>query len=195
MLGSSIKENERKMISILFDTETTGLLKPSAVDVSEQPHIIDIFCLKVNVECGLVTILDEFESLVKPPIPISDEITRITRIDNSMVKDAPAFEEIAKPLAEFFLGTEELVAHNLSFDRSMLTNELFRCNSVLNFPWPINHTCTVERTMYIEQRRMSLTNLYKELFDGKSFPDAHRARPDVMAMFECYRELVKQGVI
>jgi DNA polymerase-3 subunit epsilon len=183
------------MITIIYDTETTGLIKPSASNLDEQPYITEIFCLKIlQAGNGTMTVIDEFESLVKPPIPISAEITRMTGIDDNMVKDAPAFFEIAKPLGEFFTGASRLVAHNLAFDRSMLANELLRCGKVLNFPWPVEHMCTVEKTLHIEQRRLNLTKLHEFLFN-EGFPNAHRAKNDVMPLFRCYEELTKRGML
>ncbi len=183
------------MQTIILDTETTGLLKPSAVDVEQQPHIIDIYCLKIDMNVnGELEVISAFESLVKPPIPISAEINKITGITDALVEDQPAFGDIVNDLADFFLGTERLVAHNLSFDRSMLTNELFRCDRVLKFPWPMDHLCTVEKTMYIEQRRMNLQALHVHLL-GKNFDNAHRARTDVLALWECYQELFKRKII
>jgi len=183
------------MITIIFDTETTGLIKPSANDLKQQPYITEIFCLKVlQSGNGEILAIDEFESLIKPPIPITAEITKITGITDEILKDAPSFLEIAKPLGEFFTGANRLVAHNLAFDKSMVANELHRCGKVLNFPWPVEHICTVEKTMHFEQRRLNLTRLHELLFN-EGFPDAHRAKNDVMPLFRCYKELVKRGIL
>ena len=182
------------MITILFDTETTGLLKPEANDMGKQPYITDIFCLKVQHDINGIEILEQFESLVKPPIPLSAEITKITGLTDADLADQPTFYQIWEELAEFFTGVDRLVAHNLAFDRSMLANELHRSGKVINFPWPREHICTVEKTMQFEQRRLSLQKLHNYLFK-RDFKDAHRARPDVMAMFDCYSELLDRGVI
>lgn len=182
------------MKTILFDCETTGLLVPSANSLSKQPYITEIYGLKVDYTDGDFEIIGEFESLVKPPIEISAEITRITGITNELLADQPSFMDIWHDLAKFFMGTERMVAHNLAFDRSMVANELMRKGKVLNFPWPISHICTVEHTLHMEQRRLSLTRLHEELF-GCAFQDSHRAKSDVEALYRCYKQLVKDGVI
>lgn len=191
---SSDTTKENKMIVTIFDTETTGLIKPKASDIKEQPYITEIYCLKVKQEGNDFEVIGEFESLIKPPVPLSEEITRITGLTDHDLKDSPSFAKIAKELAEFHTGVDRMVAHNLAFDRSMLANELVRCGKVLNFPWPVQHVCTVEKTMHIEQRRLSLTKLHQELF-GEDFPDAHRAKNDVLPLYRCYKELVKRGAI
>ena len=179
------------MTTIIFDTETTGLIKPNEVDIKKQPSIIEIYCRKLDDN------LDEignFAALILPPAPVSDEITRITGIDNNLLKNKPTFGEIFPHLASFFIGVDTIVAHNLAFDRSMLANEIVRINKLLYFPWPVKHICTVEKTLHIEQRRMNLSNLYKHLF-GEEFKDAHRAKNDVDALTKCYKKLVMDGVI
>lgn len=182
------------MITVIFDTETTGLIKPQATNIAEQPYITEIYCLKVehNLDGSDWKTLGDFETLLKVPIPLSEDITRITGIRDSDLSQAPTFIEIQKSLSEFFVGVDSMVAHNLSFDKSMLANELVRCNKVLNFPWPPMHICTVERTMHIEQRRMNLTRLHEHLFN-EGFPDAHRAKNDVIPLTRCFRELLLSG--
>ncbi len=182
------------MISIIFDTETTGLLKPSPCSIADQPYIIDICCTKVETIGKDVNKISMYESLVRPPVPISAEIERITGIKDSDVAEAPTFAQIYPDLARFFTGVDQLIAHNLSFDRSMLANEMVRADRLIKFPWPRIHTCTVEKTMYFEQRRLSLTRLHEFLFNC-DFPNAHRAKTDVDALYRCYVELVKREVL
>lgn len=179
---------------IIFDTETTGLLKPSASGIDKQPYIIDICLCKLERDGDSVRVIDTYETLIKPPDLISDEITRITGIKNYDLENAPTFSEVYKDISKFFVGTTDLVAHNIGFDVSMLANELVRIGKVIKFPWPINHICTVEKTKYMEQRRLNLTRLHELLF-GCGFDDAHRAKTDVMALKRCYIELVKMGVL
>lgn len=177
--------------TVVFDTETTGLIKPSAQDISEQPYIAEIYCAKLDEDFNLV---DEFESFIKPPVPLSPKITEITGITNEMIKDAPSFAGVYNDLSKFMTGVDRLVAHNLPFDRNMLANELLRIDKVLMFPWPREHVCTVQKSMGIEQRRISLTNLHKYA-TGKPLENAHRAKQDVFGLVRCYHYLVESGAI
>lgn len=183
------------MIAVIFDTETTGLIKPGASKIEEQPYITDLYMLKVeHMDDGSIVKIDDYESLLKVPIPLSSEITRITGLTDESLANSPTFSAECSRIAKFMTGVDRLVAHNLAFDRSMLANELVRINRVLKFPWPREHVCTVEKSIYIEQRRMSLTRLHEHFF-GKGFDDAHRAKTDVNALFKCYVEMCKQGMI
>jgi DNA polymerase III alpha subunit (gram-positive type) len=178
---------------VIFDTETTGLMNPSSSELSAQAYIVDFFALKLEREGTDVRIVDSFGTFIKPPTPISEETTRITKIKQIDVENAPSFVSVWKKIAEFFQGTDRLVAHNAGFDVSMLANELLRIDKVLHFPWPIDHYCTVQNSMKIEQRRMSLTNLHIELL-GEGFPDAHRAETDVRALFRVYKAGLEMGI-
>lgn len=180
------------MTTILFDTETTGLIKPKEIDITKQPYITEIFCLKINSET--FEIEDSLESLFSIPVTLSPEIQKITGLTDSHLRGQPTFEKFYPKIANFFIGCETLVAHNLSFDRSMLANELHRIGKVLQFPWPVNQICTVEKTLHIEQRRLNLTRLHEYLFQ-EGFPDAHRAKNDVLPLYRCYKELKIREII
>lgn len=179
------------MITVIFDTETTGLIKPSETDISKQPYITEIYCLKIDEN---LEVIGDYEAMFKVPVPLSEDITRITGLTDDDLKDKPSFQAAFPDLAKFMVGVDRIVAHNLAFDRAMLANEVSRVGKLLHFPWPRDHLCTVEKTLHIEQRRMSLTKLHEHLFDT-GFPDAHRAKNDVMPLYRCYCELVKRGVI
>jgi DNA polymerase III epsilon subunit-like protein len=182
------------LTAIIFDTETTGLIKPSATDINQQPYITELYALKVQHTDEGIVVIGEFESLFKVPVKLSDVITKITGLTNADLEHSPEFKDETDNLAKFFTGSDRLVAHNLAFDRSMLANELLRCDKILNFPWPREHICTVERSIYIEQRRMSLTRLHEHFFN-EPFADAHRAKNDVIPLFRCYKEMVRIGLI
>lgn len=176
---------------IFCDTETTGLLLPSAAYISLQPHIIELSAIKTDKDCNII---NEFNTFIKPPIPISEEITKITGITNEMVEDAPTFVEVYSDLSDYFLGEDEFVAHNATFDAGMIAVELKRIERLIMFPWPKKHICTVEASMPIQNRRLNLTKLYEKT-TGKERQDAHRARGDVITMIECFKVLKEWGLV
>lgn len=172
-------------IYIVFDTETTGLEKPEPVELYKHPFMIEIYCQKIRFDKDNdIIILGEFESLVKPPVPVSDKITEITSITNDMLRKAPTFIEIYDELCRFFLGTTYMVAHNCSFDMGIIRDELKRHDKEYHFPWPKEHICTVERTECITNKRLNLKTLYQIATGKDSFPNAHRAKGDVIPLVE-----------
>ena len=94
---------------VALDLETTGL--------SETAEIIEIGMCKVSN--GQIS--EYFSSLVRPSQIIPTEITLLTGIDQRMVKDAPPWHEIESAVKNF-IGDATLVAHNISFDRTILEN-------------------------------------------------------------------------
>lgn len=192
---------------IIFDTETTGLLKTKSSDIHDQPQIIEYYGMRVVHRAdGVIEKIGEFETYFKPAKPFDEAIiTKITGISNAMVKDAPSFFDKHKELLEFYKGAHRMVAHNCAFDDAMVKNEFLRLatdelitvdefNSAIEQIQEMKRLCTVQKTMFFQQRRLTLTNLHQELF-GVPFEGAHRARHDVEALFRCYEELCKRGII
>ena len=179
------------MQTIVFDTETTGLLKPDVVDISQQPKIIELYACKLDEDFNLI---GEFDVLLNPGHNLSSNITKITGITDEDLADAVSFPDIYHDLADFFLGVKRVVAHNLAFDIGMLKNELARIDCVTKFPWPPEHICTVERSIHIKGFRLNLQRLHQELLEY-GFKDAHRAKEDVFALVRCYHALCERGDI
>lgn len=174
----------------LFDTETTGLLKPSPAGLIEQPEIIEIYCAVVDEDFNF---LREYESFFKPLIPIDSEIERYTGISNEMVSSSPSFLKCYPKFSKFMTGVDVLVAHNISFDTSMLANELLRIDKLINFPWPRHHICTVQASKQIKGHRLKLADLCE--LAGKPLNDAHRARNDVRGLYNAFKWLVNNNYI
>ena len=190
---------------IVFDSETTGLLQPDGCKLEKQPYVIEIYAAKINSKFKIV---DEFESLVKAPVPISEFITELTGITQQMLDGtegleethplyfpkAPEFIEIYDDLCNFWEGSHAMCAHNLMFDFSMLKNELKRHELNYKFPWPKEWVCTVEASFAINNRRMKLATLYKTA-TGKTMLDSHRAKADVLPTIESLQYLVEEGLV
>lgn len=172
------------MIAMVFDTETTDLIKNMAVKIEQQPEIISLAYNIVDLDTGLIIKTESF--LFKPSKPIREEITKINGITNEMVASAPTFTSLHLILKEEFeFGAECSIAHNLAYDCDMVNIEMQRCNEVVRWPRLI---CTVEQTMHLLGYRLSLTNLYTHLF-GETFQDKHSAIGDVAALTKCAIEL------
>jgi DNA polymerase III subunit alpha, Gram-positive type len=180
---------------IFGDLETTGLLVPDANDLRNQPYITEMYFVKLDFnEDGSFKFIDEIETLVKPPIPISEEITQITGITNEMLYDKPSFPAIHNRLTSFFLGEEFFIAHNVAFEIGVIRCELARMGMETRFPWPPNQICTVERSLPIHNKRLSLGKLH-EYLTGSPHENAHRARADVEALVRCYSGLMELGLV
>lgn len=176
---------------IVFDTETTGLPKPTAAPLEEQPKIIEFAAVRLDPKT--LKQVAAFEFICSPGEKLDPVITKITGIKDSDLEDKPPFGAFYNDLAEFFLGEREMAAHFIGFDRSLLTFDLTRIDKLTQFPWPIKHLCTVEASFSIKNRRLKLSELH-EMAMGKPHKDAHRAMADVVALADCCRWLRKKGM-
>lgn len=99
---------------VVFDLETTGSKTPPS-------RITEIGAYKVLGG----EVIDKFHTLVNPEMHIPEFITRLTRISDEMVRDAPLFAEVVDDFLQF-IGDAVLVAHNSGFDMRFLNYEIGR---------------------------------------------------------------------
>lgn len=183
------------MIATIFDTETTGLVKNRTLKLDQLPEIIEFYGCSVNLKNGKIA--KELGLLIKPSKPLSDKpapgdkktITEMTGITNNMLKKAPPFKDVAKQVFTLLQKSKIVIAHNAAFDKDMVEIEAQRLGIKITWPRVI---CTVESSISHKGYRLSLSNLYFELF-GEKFEGAHRAKVDVQALTKCAVEMFKRG--
>lgn len=112
-------------ISIDFETANEKRHSPCAIGIV------------VANETGIV---DEFYSLINPLMEFSSFNTRVHGITEADVMEAPTFPEIW-PKFESYLTDNIVIAHNASFDMSVLRKTLDYFN--LTYP-QMEYLCTVE---------------------------------------------------
>jgi len=174
---------------IIFDTETTGLLKPKASRVENQPYITEFYAARLDRKNRVI---GEVDTLISVPVEVTPLITKLTGIENYMLVGKPEFIEVYRHIVDLFKGCETLIAHNLTFDTGVLWAELHRHDLEFKFPWCPSWYCTIEHSMYIEGKRLKLSKLHKYA-TGEEFKEgAHRAKQDTMALLRCYNWLTKE---
>ncbi|MBL4866128.1 MAG: 3'-5' exonuclease [Pseudomonadales bacterium] len=97
---------------VVLDFETTGL-SPNNGD-----RAIEIGA--VRIENGKTT--DTFQELMYPGMQVDTFIEEYTGITNDMLEEAAPCEEVMNRFADF-IGDDNLVAHNASFDKRFLDSE------------------------------------------------------------------------
>lgn len=176
------------MKNLIFDTETTGLIKhPSAKD-SVQPQIIEWGGALVD-ETGEV--LREINLLINPGKPLPDKITKITGITEDDLEGRPKFAEVVEEIRGMFAEADSVIAHNLPFDSGMMKLELNRLGLNDEWPWPKIQICTVQEHFPMWGYRPKLVQLYQH-YMGAKLDQTHRALDDVMALVEICK---KAGVL
>lgn len=180
------------MKAFLFDTETTDLIANSLIAERHRPCIIEFFGQTMELVGGKWTKVDELEFFCKPPMAVSEEVTRITGITNDDLEGAKPFKDHADSVRAIIERADWVVAHNLSYDEAVVDFELERLKQTVK--WPDFKLCTVEATEHLKGHRLKLADLYEHLF-GEKFEGAHRARTDVEGMTRCFVELWERGEI
>lgn len=175
--------------ALVFDTETTGLVKTTKMHDNQLPEIIEFYGAVIDMDDG--TILDECDLLIKPARDIPEFITKINGITNEMVAKSLPFRKVASQIHELIREAPLVIAHNLSFDREMVNIEMKRCGIAIEWPRCL---CTVEQSLAMRGYRLTLSRLHESLFRTK-FDGAHRAKIDVAALIRCVVEMRKREMI
>lgn len=110
-----------------LDTETTGLSPAGGGKICE----LAISISEWNWQTKEFRVVDAFESLFNPQIPMLPEVIAIHGITNEMVKNEPIFSD-KLPTILGKLDDCVIVAHNADFDLSFLRAEFEQAGC--NFP-------------------------------------------------------------
>jgi ATP-dependent DNA helicase DinG len=132
---------------VVIDLETTGNSPKKGDRIIQFGAVI--------IENGKIT--GRFSSLVNPLQQIPAFIEELTGISDSMVKDAPLFEEIASQVSDL-LEDAYFVAHNVLFDLSFLQEELL-ISGHEGFYGPVIDTVEMARILYPSADSFKLTDL------------------------------------
>lgn len=189
---------------IFFDVETTGLplnWSESFTNIKNWPYIVQLAWIQSKAVRS--EILEEKDIILKPNnfiIPIESE--KIHGISNeTAISQGWDRKMVLETFAKAISDSEYVVAHNANFDINVLRCELLR-NNILD---PFNNKviiCTMESSTNFckipsssgKFKWPSLAELYFKLFN-KGFEDAHNAKNDIRATYECFWELINRGII
>lgn len=162
---------------VIIDIETTG-------NSYKYGYITEIAVYQHNGQ--MVT--NTYSSLINPGIDIPYYITRLTGIDNEMVKSAPKFYEVAKIIVELTAG-RIFVAHNVKFDYSFVREEFAR----LGYDFNRKTLCTVQlaRKFLPGHKSYSLGKICSDL--GIEINGRHRASGDALATVKLFEILLEKN--
>lgn len=149
----------------IVDLETTG-------GNARNGKIIEIAIVVHNGK----RIIEEYSTLVNPEEEINPFVTSLTGITDSMVSDAPRFDQIADEIIELTKG-RVFIAHNARFDYGFLRQEFKR----LGVRFQRQNLCTVKlsKKLLPGHASYSLGKLCQDL--DIPVKNRHRALGDAVA--------------
>lgn len=153
---------------VVLDTETAS--------VAGAPHLLEIGAVRV-VDGEAV---DQFQSLVRPQVPIEAEATAVHGITDDDVRGAPDARDVLPRFVEW-LGDDWLAAHNARYDAGVLGFECVRCGLAPPTS-PMLDTLKLARRFLADSPDHRLETLCQHL---EIEVDAHhRALPDAVACWK-----------
>lgn len=152
---------------VVVDVETTGF--------GTSDRVVEVAAILVDWRTGRE--VEVLHTLLDPERPVG--ATHVHGITDAMVRGAPRFSKVAPDLRQL-LGSAPVVAHNIAFDRRMLTQEFRRIRST----WPpTEEHCTYGLT----GQKLAVACAERGIvLDGH-----HRALADARATAELFRVVTR----
>lgn len=172
-----VNHNDEKLNTqyVVFDIETTGF---SPIN----NRITEIGAVKIkNGE-----IVEEYNQLINPNVPIPKKIVDLTGITDEMVRDKPTIDE-ALPEFYNFIEDSVLVAHNATFDVGFIRHNLSKID--LKLKNPVLDTLELTRALFPNLRSHKLNVVAKYL--NVNLQNHHRAVDDAKATAEIFLRCLK----
>lgn len=161
---------------VVVDIETSGLSTPDG-------EIIEIGAAKFTGH----QLIDQFQVLIKPKVPITPFITNLTGITNELLADG---EQVSEALLQFvdFIGDSPMIGHNVHFDLNFLYDAcLIHLGVILNCDYV--DTLTLARKYLVGLPNHKLTTICYALHIE---PGGHRGLNDALATAQVYQYIVNQ---
>jgi DNA polymerase III subunit epsilon len=164
---------------LAFDTETTGLFPI-------MHRLVEIGAVRFRLDGRE---LATFQTLIDPEIPIPQDVQRVHRITDAMVRGHPTVEQIMPHFIDFLGGSETiLLAHNAPFDLGFLAMALTR----LGIAFPLHSlfdTLDFARRLYPTWPSYSLENVVIRLKVANGAE--HRALSDARLVKDLFLAMLK----
>jgi DNA polymerase III epsilon subunit family exonuclease len=161
---------------VVFDLETTGLS-------AERSRICEVGAVRVRA----LELVDTFQSLVDPGVPLPDPVARLTGLREQELRGAPRVSTVVRRFLDF-AGDDLLVAHNARFDQRFLERQLLVMHGRRLSEPPLCTAALARRLLEGRRRRVGLASLAQ--FFGVATTPCHRALPDAEATAEVLVHLI-----
>lgn len=167
----------KKELFVCMDCETTGL----------DPKLDRLIEIAICI-FDFNTILESFETLIDPTIPIPESTIKIHHITNDMILDKPLAEKVLPKVLEM-ISNHIIIGHGIQLDIFFVVEECKRAKipcHILNNPFL--DTLRMAR-LYGQSPVNSLESLRKHF--NITEEGAHRAMSDVIVNIEVFKYLAE----
>ena len=178
---------------LVFDVETTGLPKRRKADVTELdnwPYIVQMSWVTYDALDMNITEIHDYIVKLPDDMSIPQESTNVHGITNEIMREkGEDIHIVLKKFERCMRESDLIVAHNISFDKTVIGAE-----SIRNFEYNIFDTyrgdeyCTMKKSRMICNGWGKLVVLHKKLF-GTEPGNLHNSLNDVYVCFRCFLKL------
>lgn len=162
-------ELQLKKPIIFFDLETTG------VNILRD-RIVEISYIKVMPSGEEI----ERTMRINPGMPIPPESTAVHHITDDDVRDCPRFKDVARELAQVFMGCDIAGYNSNRFDVPLLMQEFSNAGVDIDLA---RHNFVDVQNIFHKMEQRTLVAAYRFYCD-KDLDNAHSANADTRATYE-----------
>lgn len=183
------------MRTLIFDTETTGMVNHKSPNHTIQPYPVQLACALIHDD----KIQSMVSIIIDPGVPIEEGAAGVHGITNEIAEHVGMSMKAATGLFINFLNkADRIVGHNLDFD--LIITEAMIVRTLANYDLDrfrqIPRVCTMLSSTDVCKipgkygfKWPKLDEAYKALVDPKGFSGAHDALMDVMACWKVLQKL------
>lgn len=132
--------------------------------------------------------MSEWNELINPGIPISDEAYQIHKIDGSMIARKPTFEQLASKI-HAFIGRADIVAYNsYKLDIPLLMEEFARAGIV----WDIESRKIIDVQRIFHKMEPRTLRAALKFYCNQELEAAHDALADSKAIVEIFKGQIRR---
>lgn len=173
-------------VYVFLDVETTGLK-------ATEEKMTEICMIKTDEEFNVI---DKFVSFINPEKSIPEKITELTGITESMVAEAPTYNEIIPIIHEWYYKDTEGkqvigVAHNMPFDMGFINQagkDIIGKDIITNW----YDTVSIVRELFPFWKNHKLETCAKKF--GIVNENHHRAENDVVVLIGIGKRLISEAL-
>lgn len=174
------------MRQIVFDTETTGMNQDGGSVIGDH-RIIEMGCVEL---IDRMPTKNYYHVYYNPDREVDEGAFKVHGIGNEFLADKPSFKDQLEGFEAYLEGADELIAHNISFDRQFVDAEL----KIAGRKYKLSDKFTLVDSLQIARERFpgarnNLDVLCKRFGVDNSNRELHGALLDAELLAEVYLKL------